>query len=352
MHPDRFSQTKQRAEWELANEMLKELNVAYDALKDPVSRRDYDATLDRGTDRQSTDTEPQAASPSNTETRQNSATENQRKDTDERPRKSRASKPQTDPKAPTENKRKNALFRVVARLCAFLAVVILLKQFFGLSGEVKKRFASAKRAEEERVAAAERAEEQRIAAEEREEKARIAAEKRAEKERIAAAERAEKERAAAAKRAYEDEIAAAETRLKLERDHIAAARRAEEEKVAAVEASLKRKKFVAALLSMTEGGFQINLTQNSETPVHSQEVKRAMIEARKRYPAIGIEGSDQNREYVEVYEELNKLRPDIFSKGDWPIRLVELVAKREGWERAAEPKSGAGTESRELPLPR
>jgi hypothetical protein len=36
---------------------------------------------------------------------------------------------------------------------------------------------------------------------------------------------------------------------------------------------------------------------------HTQEVKRAMIEARKRYPAIGTEGTDENRAYVEVYEE-------------------------------------------------
>jgi len=85
---------------------------------------------------------------------------------------------------------------------------------------------------------------------------------------------------------------------------------------------------------------------------HTQEVKRAMIEARKRYPAIGTEGSEENRAYVEVYEELDKLRPDFFSKGDWPIRLVELVAKREGWKRAAEPKSGGGTENRDLPLPK
>jgi hypothetical protein len=77
-----------------------------------------------------------------------------------------------------------------------------------------------------------------------------------------------------------------------------------------------------------------------------------MIEARKRYPAIGIEGSEQNRAYVEVYEELDKLRPDFFSKGDWPVRLAELVAKREGWARTVEPKSAAGTEGGELPLPR
>jgi hypothetical protein len=71
-----------------------------------------------------------------------------------------------------------------------------------------------------------------------------------------------------------------------------------------------------------------------------------MIEARKRYPAIGTEGSDENRAYVEVYAELDKLRPDFFSKADWPIRLVELVAKREGWKRAP------SAEAVELPLPK
>ena len=85
---------------------------------------------------------------------------------------------------------------------------------------------------------------------------------------------------------------------------------------------------------------------------HAQEVKRAMIEARKRYPGIGIDGSEENRAYLEVYEELDKLRPDFFSKGDWPIRLVELVAKRERWKRAAEAKPGPATEGTELPLPK
>ncbi len=85
---------------------------------------------------------------------------------------------------------------------------------------------------------------------------------------------------------------------------------------------------------------------------HALEVKRAMIEARKRYPAIGIEGSDENRAYVEIYAELDKLRPDFFSKGDWPIRLVELVAKREGWSRSADPRQATGPDASDLPLPR
>lgn len=48
-HPDRFSQSRQPKEWQLANEMLKGLNEAYDVLSEPQSRRDYDATLSRQT---------------------------------------------------------------------------------------------------------------------------------------------------------------------------------------------------------------------------------------------------------------------------------------------------------------
>lgn len=44
-HPDRFSSDTQKKEWDLANEMLKELNAAYDTLKDPASRAAYDRTL-------------------------------------------------------------------------------------------------------------------------------------------------------------------------------------------------------------------------------------------------------------------------------------------------------------------
>jgi hypothetical protein len=42
LHPDRLDPVKQHAEWELANEMLQELNQAYVVLRDPVSRADYD----------------------------------------------------------------------------------------------------------------------------------------------------------------------------------------------------------------------------------------------------------------------------------------------------------------------
>lgn len=43
LHPDRFDQTSEWAEWDLANEMLKELNHAYVVLDDAASRASYDS---------------------------------------------------------------------------------------------------------------------------------------------------------------------------------------------------------------------------------------------------------------------------------------------------------------------
>lgn len=50
LHPDRFDQSKQQAEWRLANEMFKELNQAYAVLKEPAARSEYDRnTFQRAT---------------------------------------------------------------------------------------------------------------------------------------------------------------------------------------------------------------------------------------------------------------------------------------------------------------
>jgi formylglycine-generating enzyme required for sulfatase activity/DnaJ-domain-containing protein 1 len=140
MHPDRFSQTKQRAEWELANEMLKELNVAYDALKDPRSRREYDATIHRGRERQNTDTETRAARPSNTQTRPNSATENKGKDTEAKPRESGQSNHHTKSKYPTDNERENSSFRVIARINNLIFQFCSLHSMYSSIGKVARLF--------------------------------------------------------------------------------------------------------------------------------------------------------------------------------------------------------------------
>jgi len=53
MHPDRFNQTSQKAEWAMANEMIKELNNAYEVLKNPLNRSAYDRTMGGGYSQQS-----------------------------------------------------------------------------------------------------------------------------------------------------------------------------------------------------------------------------------------------------------------------------------------------------------
>jgi hypothetical protein len=53
MHPDRFNQTTQKAEWAMANEMIKELNNAYEVLKYPLNRSSYDRTMGGGYSQQS-----------------------------------------------------------------------------------------------------------------------------------------------------------------------------------------------------------------------------------------------------------------------------------------------------------
>ncbi len=97
-------------------------------------------------------------------------------------------------------------------------------------------------------------------------------------------------------------------------------------------------------------GPQAPASENPET----QAVNRSMIEIRRRYPAIGIEGSPENQAYLDYYKDLERARPDFFEKTDWPMRLGEAVARREGWKRAdaGEGSSRSSGESSEPTLPR
>jgi hypothetical protein len=63
-HPDRFDRSAEVNEWNLANEMLKELNQAYLVLRDPSARSAYDSTL--RVDRQQSSNSTQQSTPQRT----------------------------------------------------------------------------------------------------------------------------------------------------------------------------------------------------------------------------------------------------------------------------------------------
>ncbi|MEI6871089.1 MAG: hypothetical protein WCL08_02300 [Verrucomicrobiota bacterium] len=77
---------------------------------------------------------------------------------------------------------------------------------------------------------------------------------------------------------------------------------------------------------------------------NTQAINRAMIEARRRYPEIGIPGSPENQAYLDYYKDIERARPEFFEKTDWPIRLADAVARREGWKRA----DGANSSTRNV----
>ncbi len=80
-------------------------------------------------------------------------------------------------------------------------------------------------------------------------------------------------------------------------------------------------------------GLSLEIPAVDESDPNAKAVNQAMIEVRRRYPAIGQNGTPENRAYVAAYRELERLRPDFFENPQWPVKLADLVAKSEGWKR-------------------
>jgi hypothetical protein len=80
-------------------------------------------------------------------------------------------------------------------------------------------------------------------------------------------------------------------------------------------------------------GLSLDIPAVDASDPNAKAVNQAMIEVRRRYPAIGQNGTPENRAYVAAYRELERLRPDFFENPQWPVKLADLVAKSEGWKR-------------------
>lgn len=64
-----------------------------------------------------------------------------------------------------------------------------------------------------------------------------------------------------------------------------------------------------------------------------EATRAAQAEAIRRYPALSVQDSRENKTYVEAYMKLKESNPDFFNDPEWPLQLAEGVAEREGWKR-------------------
>lgn len=85
----------------------------------------------------------------------------------------------------------------------------------------------------------------------------------------------------------------------------------------------------------------------------SQVTKSAQMEAVRRYPALGVKDSRENRTFVATVREMKDTGEDtFFSNPEWPIILADDLAKREGWSRDSQIEAGSPTASNGLPVAR
>jgi hypothetical protein len=61
--------------------------------------------------------------------------------------------------------------------------------------------------------------------------------------------------------------------------------------------------------------------------------RKAQREAVRRYPALGVKDSPENKLFVETYRDLKANKSELLDDPEWPLVVADLLAKREGWER-------------------
>ncbi len=74
-----------------------------------------------------------------------------------------------------------------------------------------------------------------------------------------------------------------------------------------------------------------------EIPVSPEDTRltqRAQQEAVRRYAALGVKGSPENRLFLQTYEDWKSSGSELLQDPEWPLLLANLLAKREGWERS------------------
>lgn len=72
----------------------------------------------------------------------------------------------------------------------------------------------------------------------------------------------------------------------------------------------------------------------------------AQVEAKLRYPALGIKDSIENTAFLAAYREMRESNNTaFFANPEWPIELAEVLAVRHRWTRGDQPAAAAAKDT-------
>jgi len=82
-------------------------------------------------------------------------------------------------------------------------------------------------------------------------------------------------------------------------------------------------------------------------------LQESQAEAVRRYPALGRKGSPENQLYLTARREQQfSGEREFFQDPNWPLNLAEILAEKEGWQRADQPARPAAQQPQgDLPVP-
>jgi hypothetical protein len=69
-----------------------------------------------------------------------------------------------------------------------------------------------------------------------------------------------------------------------------------------------------------------------EKAVLAKVTQRAQAEAMKRFPGLGQKGSNENKLFLDAYNELKRIDSEILADPEWPMHLAEILAQRYTWK--------------------
>ena len=76
-----------------------------------------------------------------------------------------------------------------------------------------------------------------------------------------------------------------------------------------------------------------------EKSVALQVEQRSRAEAARRYPALARAGSQENRTFLDTYNNLRQRKSEMLDDPEWPLHLAEMLAQRLGWEAVPDEES-------------